>query len=212
MSIAWFLPTLEPFLSENFNLNSTMSGIMFSLEGLTYAAFSPLFGILLDRGMSPYLTMSFGVVCQILGLSLLGPARYFNFIPKSPYTTGAGLFILGTGIAASFIVTLTYMLAESSRANKQIFDTEQTRGMITSLWLIAENIGGWLGSFLGGVAYDKLGFEGGSLVIIALQSIIVVGIPYVWCRTMRNRKKRLQEMFSNKASVCENSQETKRNI
>ena len=95
MSIAWFLPTLEPFLSENFNLDSTMSGIMFSLEGLTYAGFSPFWGILLDRGVSPYFTMIVGVICQVLGLSLLGPARYFDFIPKSPYTTGAGLFILG---------------------------------------------------------------------------------------------------------------------
>jgi len=198
MSVSWFVPTLEPFLSENFSLDSTLTGIMFSLEGLTYAAFSPLFGILLDRGMSPYLTMSFGVVCQILGLSLLGPARYFNFIPKSPYTTGAGLFILGTGIAASFIVTLTYMLAEASKAHKEIFDTEQTRGMITSLWLIAENIGGWLGSFLGGVAYDSLGFEGGSLVIIGLQGIIVMGIPYVWYRTNICRQRKLKDMLSNK--------------
>ena len=95
MSVAWFLPTLEPFLRENFGLDSTLSGIMFSLEGLTYAAFSPLFGILLDRGLSPYTTMVVGVVCQIFGLSLLGPARYFEFIPKSPYTTGIGLFVLG---------------------------------------------------------------------------------------------------------------------
>ena len=95
MSIAWFLPTLEPFLSENFNLDSTISGVLFSLEGLTYAGFSPLWGILLDRGVSPYLAMVFGVVTQIVGLIMLGPARYFEFIPKSPYTTGIGLFILG---------------------------------------------------------------------------------------------------------------------
>ena len=95
MSVAWFLPTLEPFLSSNFHLDSTITGIMFSIEGLTYAAFSPLFGILLDRGMSPYFAMSIGVACQIVGLILLGPASYFEFIPKSPYTTGAGLFILG---------------------------------------------------------------------------------------------------------------------
>ena len=90
------------------------------------------------------------------------------------------------------------MLAEASKANKQIFDTEQTRGMITSLWLIAENIGGWLGSFLGGVAYDSLGFEGGSLVIIGLQGIIVMGIPYVWYRTNICRQRKLKEMLSKK--------------
>merc|ERR1712020_514152 len=142
--------------------------------------------------------MIVGVVCQIVGLSLLGPARYLDFIQKSPYTTGIGLFILGSGIAASFIVTLTFMLAEASKADKNILDTEQTRGMITSLWLIAENIGGWLGSFLGGIAYDNLGFEAGSLVIIGLQSIIVMGIPYVWYRTYICRQRKLKDMLSNK--------------
>ena len=90
------------------------------------------------------------------------------------------------------------MLAEASKAHKEIFDTEQTRGMITSLWLIAENIGGWLGSFLGGVAYDSLGFEGGSLVIIGLQGVIVMGIPYVWYRTNICRQRKLKDMLSNK--------------
>ena len=88
------------------------------------------------------------------------------------------------------------MLSEAPKADKNIKDTEQTRGMITSLWLIAENIGGWSGSFLGGVAYENLGFEGGSLVIISLQVIIVVGIPYAWYRTKYNQNRRLKEMFS----------------
>ena len=88
------------------------------------------------------------------------------------------------------------MLAEAPKTDKNINDTEQTRGMITSLWLIAENIGGWSGSFLGGVAYDNLGFEGGSLVIIALQGIIVLGIPYVWYRSKCKRTRRLKEMLS----------------
>ena len=90
------------------------------------------------------------------------------------------------------------MLGEATKADKNISDTEQTRGMITSLWLIAENIGGWLGSFLGGIAYDYLGFEAGSLLIIGLQGIIVVAIPYVWYRTNCNRKNTLYEMLSNK--------------
>ena len=111
-----------------------------------------------------------------------------------------------SGIAASFIVTLTFMLTEASKTDKNILDTEQTRGMITSLWLIAENIGGWSGSFLGGVAYDNLGFEGGSLVIIGLQGIIVIGIPYVWYRTQWKRKKRLQEMLSSNDYLPSNYQ------
>ena len=89
------------------------------------------------------------------------------------------------------------MLAEASKADKNIKDTEQTRGMITSLWLIAENIGGWSGSFFGGVAYENFGFEGGSLVIIALQGIIVLSIPWLWYRSKSNKKRRLKEMLTN---------------
>jgi len=211
MSIAWFLPTLEPFLRETFDFDSTLSGIMFSLEGLTYAAFSPFFGILLDRGLSSYTTMVIGVGCQILGLSLLGPARYLQFIPESPYTTGIGLFILGSGIAASFIVTLTYMLSEASKADRKIRDTEQTRGMITSLWLIAENIGGWLGSFFGGIAYDNLGFEGSSIVIIGLQGIIVIGIPYLWYSSKRIERRLDAVLLDNDVSVSQIKTNAKNN-
>ena len=93
------------------------------------------------------------------------------------------------------------MMNEAPKADKNISDTEQTRGMITSLWLIAENIGGWSGSFLGGVAYDNLGFEGGSLVIIGLQFIIVAGIPYIWYRTVRNKRKMLYQEISNNNEI-----------
>ena len=107
-----------------------------------------------------------------------------------------------TGIAASFIVTLTYMLSETSKADRTIRDTEQTRGMITSLWLIAENIGGWLGSFCGGIAYDNLGFEGSSIVIIALQGIIVIGIPYIWYRTKCNERRINAMLDNNNVELC----------
>ena len=116
-----------------------------------------------------------------------------------------------TGIAASFIVTLTYMLSETSKADRTIRDTEQTRGMITSLWLIAENIGGWLGSFCGGIAYDSLGFEGSSIVIIALQGIIVIGIPYIWYRTKCNERRINAMLDNNNVSVSQKDEEVKRN-
>lgn len=193
MSIAWFNPTLEPFLGQNFSLSSTWAGIMLSLQGGTSAAFSLVCGMLLDRGVSPYFIMICGVVCQIVGLSLMGPARYVEFVPKSPYSTGIGLFIMGCGIAASSIVTLTFMLKKASYADQSCPSIDQTRGMITSLWLIAESIGDWLGSILGGIAYFNLGFEDGSLVIVGLQFIIVVGIAYLWYQPRPNERKNYKE-------------------
>ena len=122
-----------------------------------------------------------------------------------------GLLNYRSGIAASFIVTLTYMLSEASKANRKIRDTEQTRGMITSLWLIAENIGGWLGSFFGGIAYDNLGFEGSSIVIIGLQGIIVIGIPYLLYSNKCNERRLDAVLLDNDVSVSQKKTNTKYN-
>jgi len=48
-------------------------------------------------------------------------------------------------------------------------DSEQTRGMITSLWFISENLGAYAGASLGGFVYDKIGFEHGTTVVIGTQ-------------------------------------------
>lgn len=48
-------------------------------------------------------------------------------------------------------------------------DNEQTRGMITSLWFISENLGAYAGASLGGFAYDNMGFEHGTTVVIGFQ-------------------------------------------
>ena len=102
------------------------------------------------------------------------------------------------------------MLSETSKVDRKIRDTEQTRGMITSLWLIAENIGGWLGSFCGGIAYDNLGFEGSSLVIIGLQGIIILGIPYLCCKSKSNERK-LEEMLFDDSNVSQIGKQSRRN-
>ena len=80
------------------------------------------------------------------------------------------------------------MMNVATNSDESISDTEQTRGMITSLYLMAENIGGWSGSSLGGAVYDSMGFECGLWVIIGLQFIIVAGIPYIWYSSLSEQK------------------------
>jgi MFS family permease len=48
-SVAWYLPSLQPFLESTFSLSTLATGAMFTVEGATYAAFSPMWGWLLDR-------------------------------------------------------------------------------------------------------------------------------------------------------------------
>ena len=102
------------------------------------------------------------------------------------------------------------MLSETPKADRKIRDTEHTREMITSLWLIAENIGGWLGSFCGGIAYDHLGFEKSSLVIIGLQGIIIIGVPYL-CYRKKSNERRLNAIVFDNVSISQRETQPMRN-
>ena len=71
-----------------------------------------------------------------------------------------------TGVAATFITTLTCMLSSGSKIAP---DSEQTRSMLTSLWMIGEICGTSFGTLFGGMSYDAIGFENGLLVVAGIQ-------------------------------------------
>ena len=67
------------------------------VEGATYAIFSPIWGLLLDRGLSPHLTLLMGCLGVVIGFSLLGPAPFLSFIlPTNLFVVAIGLIIQGT--------------------------------------------------------------------------------------------------------------------
>ena len=57
----------------------------------------------------------------------------------------------------------------SSVKSGRVPDTEQTNGMVTSLWFSFECLGGYLGSAGGGWAYDEIGFRNSTLIVIGIQ-------------------------------------------
>merc|ERR1719411_546334 len=188
MSVTWYLPTLEPFLKENFNNISTITtGAMFMVEGATYAVFSPIWGLLLTRGLSPQVALLIGCLGVVFGYGLLGPAPFLYFLPKNIYMVATGLIIQGSCVAATFITTLVFMMSESVANGAS--DTEQTRGMITSLWFLSENVAGYLGSSLGGYTFDQMGFESSTLIVIGLQLIALIPLA-ILCKR-RNLKKKI---------------------
>ena len=88
----------------------------------------------------------------------------------------------GVGTAATYIGTLLYMMRGVSEAG--LPDKEQTRGMVSSLWVMADSVGGYLGDTLGSLAYDNLGFQAGTVVMFSVMlasvifSNVVEGILY----------------------------------
>ena len=73
-------------------------------------------------------------------------------------------------------------------------DRDQTRGMVTSLWVCCDCVGGYLGSTFGSMSYDQFGFEYSQLIM----SIIgIVGVT-----TML-----LSRFMSFKLSLCSKKQD-----
>ena len=68
--------------------------------------------------------------------------------------------------------------------------------MVSSLWVLGDSIGGYLGDTLGSLAYDKYGFEDGSAImtIIMLLSVILILIYLIFTKLKsRNRNNATQE-------------------
>jgi len=68
----------------------------------------------------------------------------------------------------------TCMLSSGSKVAP---DSEQTRSMITSMWMIAEILGTSFGTLFGGMAYDAMGFENGLLVVAGIQVLTFALVP-----------------------------------
>ena len=62
--------------------------------------------------------------------------------------------------------------------------------MVSSLWVLSDSIGGYLGDTLGSLAYDKFGFEDGS-AIMAIIMVLSVGLIliYLLCSKFISRDK-----------------------
>lgn len=75
MSIGFLQATLEPHLRP-FKLPPVVLGLMFVINGGTYAAVAPFFGWLCDRLVPPKYVTVIGTVLVALGFMLIGPVQF----------------------------------------------------------------------------------------------------------------------------------------
>ncbi|RVE41498.1 hypothetical protein evm_013852 [Chilo suppressalis] len=86
MSIGFLQATLEPHLRQ-FLFTPAVLGLMFVINGGTYAASAPAWGWLCDRpGVRPKYITAVGCLCIGGGFLLIGPAPFFN-IPTTIWVT-----------------------------------------------------------------------------------------------------------------------------
>merc|ERR1712106_533282 len=140
--------------------------------GLVYTIFTPLVGFLTDKGLDGVVAMLIGNLTIAIGFVFLGPIPPFSAIGGRLWLTVVSLGLQGMGSAATYLGTLLYMMKGVTEAG--LPDNEQTKGMVSSLWVISDCIGGYIGSTLGSVAYDNIGFENGTMAEAGALAITVV--------------------------------------
>ena len=114
--------------------------MLFIVDGGVYALASPLIGLILDRRVDCKLLLLFGCQTISVGFFVLGPA-----LEPSVAQLSTGAAIHGLGMALNFLSS--YNLLVKGKAMGEV-------GLVTSLWIVSENAGGFLGALAGGAAYD----------------------------------------------------------
>ncbi|XP_023337240.1 MFS-type transporter SLC18B1 [Eurytemora carolleeae] len=167
MSTQWYQPTMEPYLSSQFNISPFKASLFLVIDGAVYAVISPVWGLLLDKRMDVRVLLMLGSGLISVSFIILGPV--FLPLEASLAQVGVSMGVHGLGMGANFIGTLILLTREIEKGEN--VNKEQAQGLATSLWITNECIGSFIGSALGGLTYDKIGWEYSCLVISLIQFI-----------------------------------------
>ncbi|XP_008556075.1 MFS-type transporter SLC18B1-like isoform X1 [Microplitis demolitor] len=195
MSIGFLQATLEPHLRQ-FELSPVVLGLMFVLNGGTYALTAPAWGWLCDRRLQPKLVTIMGCILVMIGFSLIGPAP---FVPCKTiiWVTICGLVIHGIGLSAQLVAAFSDALATTVAHGFP--NNFETYGLISALWTSSFALGAFIGPSLGGILLDNINFRNASMFIFFLHLLVGITALIFVCCCSRNPKP-YTEIVSNRNS------------
>jgi len=192
----WYSPSLDPWMESTFGLTASQTGLVFLAFGLAYTIFSFIFGYLTDKGLDGMSIMTIGNLLIMIAFIFLGPVPpLLHALGNNLWLSVFSLTIQGIGSAATYIGSLLFMMKGVSDAG--LPDKEQTRGMVSSLWVISDCVGGYLGDTLGSLAYDSFGFETGTGIIMLVMLTSVISAMLYSSLVKVSKSRRTSGAFSN---------------
>ncbi|XP_033212868.1 MFS-type transporter SLC18B1-like isoform X2 [Belonocnema kinseyi] len=168
MSIGFLQATLEPHLRE-FDLGPVIVGLMFVINGGTYALTAPAWGWFCDKRFHPKIATVVGCVLVMIGFCLIGPAPFIPY-PKMFWMTGIGLVCHGLGMAAQLVASFTDALRTS--ISQGFPNNLETYGLISGLWTSSFALGAFIGPSVAGILLDNIGFRYASMFIVILHLLV----------------------------------------
>ena len=151
-------PVVSLWLSSRMQLNPGRIGLVFGIAAIAHAALHPVYGRLADRWGGRRLTM-LGLAATALVLPLLGRAWSFE--------SAVGFYALQ---AAAMALVITPSLAYMGEATSQV--GVESFGVAYGLYNFAWGIGLLAGPAIGGFAFERLGFEG--LTLLWMPAVLAI--------------------------------------
>ncbi|KAJ8673676.1 hypothetical protein QAD02_004938 [Eretmocerus hayati] len=185
MSIGFLQATLEPHLRD-FHLSPVTLGLMFVINGGTYALTAPAWGWLCDKHYNPKVATVAGCMLVMIGFGLIGPIPYIPY-ETSLQLTIVGLVIHGLGMAAQLVASFTDALRLA--ISHGFPNNLETYGLVSGLWTSTFALGAFIGPSMAGILFDYTGFRWASLSIVLLHLIVgIVALVFLICCIERARK------------------------
>lgn len=178
MSIGFLQATMEPHLRQ-FNLSPVVLGLMFVINGGTYALTAPAWGWLCDKRLQPKVATLIGCLLVAVGFSLIGPAP---FVPSKTTIslTVCGLVLHGLGMSAQLVASFSDALATSILHG--FSNNLETYGLISGLWTSAFALGAFIGPSIAGILLDNIGFRNASMFIIIVHLLVgCIAVTFIRC-------------------------------
>ncbi|XP_064112402.1 MFS-type transporter SLC18B1-like [Macrobrachium nipponense] len=182
ISIGFLQATLEPHLRP-LELTPFQMGLMFVLNGATYALSAPCWGWLCDHWLSPRSVTAFGAVTVVVAFVFVGPMPFLPLDTSLPVCIAA-LIIHGIGMGAQLVATFTG--AHRDAVSNGFPDDLGTYGLVSGIWTSAFALGCFVGPSAGGVLFDHIGFRWATVIVASLHVLVAFAtITFICCNGNR---------------------------
>lgn len=165
-----FLTALLELHLRSFDITPSVMGLMFVIDGATYAVFSPLWGIIVDRYIHRKILCGIGALFISVAFLLIGPATFFPIEP-SLWLIIIALAVHGSGAAGVYVAAFMDWNQEAFLNGYP--DNIETYGLVSGLWASSIALGCFLGPSVSGMLNDAVGFRNSSLVVVGLHVLVM---------------------------------------
>ncbi|XP_059176645.1 MFS-type transporter SLC18B1-like [Physella acuta] len=185
VGVSFLDPTLAKQL-EQFNLSTSLIGLMFVITPCLYAVTSPVWGRISDSMNINGTLITLGNLMCGLGLLVVGPSPFLPFLPVELWVIILGLVILGFFYALAIVPTMNCLLISAIELGFE--NNLETYGIVVGLFNAIYYLGTFIGPMLGGVLIEELGFRAGATVISEIYFVVMIscGLYFVY-RHLRSK-------------------------